>query len=116
MMDNLIDKTEQIFGHSKEYVETYVQLQLLKVTEKTAKIGSGIVFGVFGLFFIWFILLFLGIGTGIWIGHLTDSMEIGFFSVAIIFALLIVLLIVLRKKVVTPFIANLIIKTFHGKD
>lgn len=115
-MENLIDKAEEILEHSKEYAETYVNYQLLQITEKTAKVGSGIVFSVFSLFFIWFILLFLGVGIGIWIGHLTNSMEIGFFSVAVIFLLLIFLLMLLRKTVIVPFITNIIIKMLHDKD
>jgi hypothetical protein len=115
-MENIIDKTKELVEHSKEYLETYVKYQLLQAIEKVAGAVANIVYGVLGLFFLLFILMFLGIGTGIWIGHLTNSMEIGFFSVAGIFILLMLILLFMRKKLVIPFLNNLIIKILHVKE
>lgn len=115
-MENLIDNAEKLFEHSKEYIETYAKYKLLQAAEKVAGIVSGIVYAVLALFFLLFILMFLGIGTGVWIGNLTNSMVIGFFSVAGIFLLIIILLFILRKKLVIPFLNNLIISILNVKE
>jgi hypothetical protein len=115
-MENLIDNAQKLVEHSKEYLETYAKYKLLQATEKVAGLVSGIVYAVLALFFLLFILMFLGIGTGIWLGNLTNSMVAGFFCVAGIFLLIIVLLFLLRKKLVIPFLNNLIISTLNVKE
>lgn len=115
-MENIIDKASELVEHSIEYIETYVKYQSLQAIEKVGSAVANIVYAVLGLFFLLFILMFLGIGTGIWIAHLTNSMEIGFFSIAGIFLILMLVLLLMRKKLVIPFLNNLIIKMIHGED
>jgi lipopolysaccharide export LptBFGC system permease protein LptF len=115
-MENLIDNAQKLLEHSKEYVETYAKYKLLQATEKVAGTVAGIVYAVLALFFLLFILMFLGIATGIWLGNLTNSMVIGFLCVAAIFLLIIILLFMLRKKMVIPFLNNLIISILNVNE
>ncbi len=112
-MKDLKNKAETLTDHVTDYMETYFALNVLKATDKAAGIASssitGILIAVFGFFF----LLFLSIGLGYWIVQQMDNMMAGFGIVAGFYALLAVLIIALNKKVFSPFLKNMIIKSAY---
>jgi apolipoprotein N-acyltransferase len=112
-MKELKTKTENLTEHLTEYVETYFSLHVLKATEKAAGVASEsiavVLVGVFGFFF----LLLINIGVGYWIGQRLGNMLAGFAIIAGFYGLLMVLIIALRKNVLTPFLRNLIIKSAY---
>ena len=112
-MKDLKNKAETLTDHVTEYMETYFALNVLKVTDKAAGAASssitGILIAVFGFFF----LLLLSIGLGYWLGQILDNMLAGFAIVAGFYALLAVLIVALNKKVLSPFLKNMIIKSAY---
>jgi hypothetical protein len=69
----------------------------------------GIAAFLFGIFF----LFFLFCGLALWLGSLIDSRAGGFFIVAGIFLLLVVLIFALKNKVIVPAIRNAIISKVY---
>lgn len=108
---------EKIIGLKENFsniVDTYLQLAKVKAAEKLSGFLSVIIAIFLALFLLIFFLFFAGIALSIWLGHLVDSMVGGFLIVAGIYLLLIFLAIGLRKKIILPSVAKLIIKKIYG--
>jgi hypothetical protein len=75
--------------------------------------AAGTVIGISTVFLGLFFLIFLFIAIGFWLGDVLESRAAGFFCVAGFFALMIVLIFALRKKVIVPAIRNMIIKKVY---
>jgi hypothetical protein len=112
-MKELKNKTELLTDHITEYVETYISYSVLKATDKAAGIASGsitaVIVGVMAFFF----LLFGGIGVGYYIGQRMDNMLAGFLIVAGFFALVMIIMLALKKSVLAPYFRNMIIKSTY---
>lgn len=112
-MENLKTSTQQLKDHVGEYVNTYIQITKAKATQGVSAAASGVTIGIAAMFFGLFFLFFLFCGIALWIGALIGNRQAGFFIVAGFFALLIVLIFALRKKVIVPLIQNAIISKVY---
>jgi len=112
-MEHLKTSTQQLKDHVGEYVNTYVQIAKAKATQTASTAASGAAIGIAALFFGLFFLFFLFCGLAFWIGDMMDNRHAGFFIVAGFFALILVLIFALRKKVIVPKIQNAIISKVY---
>ena len=108
-MEEFKTNTENLKAHVGEYVNTYIQLTKAKVTQGAANASSAMTVMIGALFFSLFFLQFVFLGLAWWIGSLLNSPAAGYFIVAGLFLLIIVLLFMLRKKYIGPLIRNAII-------
>jgi len=113
MDEDLKTKATHLKDHVRDYVQTYVQLAKAKATRGASNAVSGIVIGVVTFFFAFFFLFFLAFGLGWWFGNLVDNRAAGFFMVAGLFLVLVLVLFALRKKVIVPMIRNMIISKVY---
>jgi membrane protein implicated in regulation of membrane protease activity len=118
-MDN--DSTEksrlELFAdHILAYLDTRWDLIMLNLTEKGLAAASGIVTGLLLAFFGSIVLLFVGIGTAIWIGMRLDNPAAGYFIVAGILLLLLGLAIALSRNYVHNVIAQSIIESIKEDE
>ena len=113
-MEGIKEKITGLKENFSNIVDTYFQLAKVKAAKKLSGLLSVIIAVFLALFLLIFFIFFVGIALSIWLGHLVDSMVGGFLIVAGIYLLLIFLAIGLRKKVILPFIAKLIIKKIYG--
>jgi hypothetical protein len=112
-MENIKNKAIDLTDHITDYAETYFKLSVLNATDKAAGAASTGVAGILLTVLVFFVLLFTGIGLGYWLGQTLNSMLAGFCIVAGFYALLAVLIVVLNKKVLSPFIKNQVIKSVY---
>ncbi|MFN2439290.1 MAG: phage holin family protein [Chitinophagaceae bacterium] len=112
-MEELKANAQNLKTHVGEYVSTYIELTKAKVTQGASNAASSITVILSALFIGLFFLLFVFLGLAWWIGGLVDSTAGGYFIVAGIFLLLIVLLFALRKKYIAPLIRNAIIRIVY---
>lgn len=113
MEPSLKTSTQELKDHVGEYVSTYIQIAKAKATQGASTAASGAAVGIAALFFGLFFLFFLFCGIALWLGALLDNRHAGFFIVAGFFALLLVLIFALRKKVIAPKIQNAIISKVY---
>ncbi|MGI8601331.1 MAG: phage holin family protein [Chitinophagaceae bacterium] len=99
--------------HVSQYAQTYIALTKAKATQGASTAASGIAIGISALFLGIFFLFFLFCGLAFWLGTLVNSTAGGFFIVAGLFLLLVVLIFALRKKVIVPAIRNAIISKVY---
>ena len=113
MDEDLKSKATHLKDHVRDYVQTYVQLAKVKATKGASTAVSGIVIGIVAFFFAFFFLFFLAFGLGWWFGNLVENRAAGFFMVAGLFLLLVLVLFAIRKKVIVPMIRNMIISKVY---
>jgi hypothetical protein len=114
IMEGIKEKITGLKENFSNIVDTYVELAKVKAAEKLSGLISVIVAVFLALFLLIFFLFFVGIALSIWLGYLVDSMVAGFLIVAGIYLVLIFLAIGLRKKIILPALAKLIIKKIYG--
>jgi len=112
-MEDLKTKIEGLTHHLKDLADTYYKLSLIKVTQKATNITAGVLAGVTTLFLFVITIFFIGMGLAWWLGNLLNSMPAGFFIVAAFFILIMVALILLRRKIVFPFLKKAILKKLY---
>jgi len=111
--EDLKTKVNRLKGHVGDYVNTFTQIAKAKAVRGASNATAGIVIGVTAFFFAFFFLFFIGFGLGWWLGTVFNNRAAGFFAVAGIFLLLVVLLFALRKKMIVPLIQKIIISKVY---
>ena len=108
MEDNFSNYFSETGKVAKEYLETRLAIIKLQAAGKLSK-AMGLFFSLvmaFLLFF--FVVVFLGMVLGFWIGEKTGSMTLGFSCAAGLFVLLFVVLLIGRKSLIQRPLANLL--------
>ena len=112
-MEELKTNIQSLKTHAGDYVKTYLQLTKAKAAQGASTAAASAAVMIAAVFFGIFFLSFLFLGLAWWIGDALDSPAAGFFIVAGIFLLIIVILFALRKKVIVPAIRNAIISSIY---
>ena len=99
----------------KQYVNDRVLLVKLQATEKVSKVSAGIISGVLMVIFGFFVLLFLGMTIGFALGAWMDSNALGFGLVTVLFILMLVAAITLKRKVIDSFVINKVLHMLLDK-
>ncbi len=114
---NLKEDAKDILNHAGDYAETFYKLSLVRLTKKVSDIASGVVNSVLIFFISLCILLFISFAGAWWLGDVTNSRALGFLLIAGFYLLIVFVLVLMRKKVISPFIRNTLIrKIYEEKD
>ena len=109
---------ESLMHNARQYAETRLNLLILDAQEKAADTAAsmvtGAVLGILGLF----LLFFLSIGAAWYIGDTTGSPFIGFFAVAAFYAVVGLIVFLVRNTMIKLPVAHSIIKkiTLNEED
>lgn len=106
-------KAENLTKSVGDYFDTYYKLTVVKAADKATGIAASSLAGISIVFLGIFVLFFAGMALGVWFGQLLDNEVAGYLLVAAIYLLLIIILVALRKRIVFPFIRNLIVRKFY---
>lgn len=112
-MQELKTKVNDLSEDVEAYIEAYYELKVLKLSEKISLIASQSLAATALILLLIFVLAFSGIAMGWWIGTSLNNMAAGFAIVAGIYALLFILLIVMKNNIVVPKVRNMIIKKMY---
>jgi hypothetical protein len=112
-MDDLKEKTADLADHVEDFANTFYKLTVLNITQKTTNITSAIILTLLTAILGFLILLFCGIALSWWLGDLVQSRTGGFLLGGAFFLILLLILASIRKKIIFPFIRNLIIRKFY---
>ena len=109
-MENIKDKAEDLTDDIGDYLETFYKLKVLQITDRAAGVASVSLTSIIVFVLAFFFLLFLGLGLGWWIGERMQNMVAGFCIIAGIYAVLILIVLALRKNLILPYIRNVLIR------
>ena len=112
-MEEFNAKAETLTKNVGDYVETYYNLTILKAADKATGIAASSLAGLATFFLSIFVLFFSGLALGVWLGQILENPVLGYLLVAAFYLVLMIILIALRKKIVFPFIRNLIVRKFY---
>lgn len=111
---NLKDFMEETRGLAKEWVETQVNIQKLKMVKTGSKLAGNLIWMIVLLFLASLFVIFLGVTAGYWFSELTGSYVKGFGIVAGIIFFMIIILVLLRKKLfIEPVMRKMIRAVMH---
>jgi ABC-type multidrug transport system fused ATPase/permease subunit len=114
---NLKEDAKDILNHAGDYAETFYKLNLLRLTKKVSDVASVVVNSVLIFFISLCILLFISFAGAWWLGDIVQNRALGFLIIAGFHLLIILVLVLMRKKVISPFIRNTLIrKIYEEKD
>jgi hypothetical protein len=111
--DTLKEKTNELTDHLGDYAETFLKITLLNVTQKGANIASATITTIVLCGLALFVLFFVGFGLAWWLGDVVNSRTGGFMIIGGLYLLLFILVVVMRKKTVLPYLRNLIIRKVY---
>jgi hypothetical protein len=106
-------KAENLTKSVGDYFDTYYKLTVVKAADKATGVAASSLAGLATFFLGIFVLFFSGLALGVWLGQILENQVLGYLLVAVFYLILIILLIALRKKIVFPFIRNLIVRKFY---
>jgi hypothetical protein len=112
-MAELKERADDLIEHAGDYIHTYYKLGLLKVTEKSTAAGSAVIAGFLLAILSIFFILFVGLGLAWWIGSMLESIIAGYFIVAGIYLLIMICVLMMRKKIIDPFLRNFLVKKIY---
>ena len=107
------EESKDLAEHITDFLETYYQLLTINVAQKSINITSSLIHAVILAFLCLLIASFIGLGLAWWLGNLINSRAGGFFITAGIFLIVMIVLIVMRKKVIFPFLRNFITRKIY---
>jgi hypothetical protein len=111
-MEDLKNKAETLIDHVGDYIETYSKLIALNATEKATGAASISITSMALAVLSVFALLFVSLGVGWWIGEELDNMLGGFSIIAGFYALMVIVILVLKDKII-PSIQNILIRKVY---
>lgn len=111
------EKAEQTYQHLIDYVEARWNVIALEISDKTASIATSAIMGVclavIGLFF----LLFGSMALAFWLSNLVESFALGFFIVAVIYAVIGIIVYINRLKwLFLPLMNKFLQKLYRNQD
>jgi hypothetical protein len=95
---------------SQDYLETKIEIAKLKAIGKSSDALSTIVVLISVIILSILFFMFVSIGLALWIGWLLGSAYAGFFVMAGVYAIAVILLCVFREQWIRTPVTNLIIK------
>ncbi len=112
-MEDLKTKAERISSQAKDYIDTLFKLTSAKITQKIVQRSAVLIAGLILTFFVVLTILFLSIGLGFWLGDILHNRIYGFLLVGGMYFILVIILLLFRKKILLPFLRNLIVRILY---
>ncbi|TMI96291.1 MAG: phage holin family protein [Bacteroidetes bacterium] len=111
--EEIKEDTKDLAGHAVDFLETYYQLITINLAQKSIDIASSIINAVILAFLGLLVISFVGFGLAWWLGNVTGSRAGGFFITAGVYLVVMVILIVMRKKLIFPFLRNFLTRKMY---
>ena len=110
---NLKEDAKDVLNHASDYAQTFYKLTLVRLTKKISDVASGVVNSLLIFFISLCILLFISFAGAWWLGDVVNNRAVGFLLIAAFYMLLVFILILMRKKIISPLIRNTLIRKIY---
>lgn len=110
---NIKEDAKDILNHASDYAETFYKLNVLRLTKKVSDVASVAVNSILVFLISLCVLLFISFAGAWWLGDVLENRALGFLLIAVFYSLIIFVLILMRKKIISPLIRNTLIKKFY---
>lgn len=113
-MFEIKNKVEGIAENVEEIAKNYYRLSVVRIADKGSKLGASLLITLLVFALLFFALLFACLGLSWWIGQKLENQMLGFFIVSGGLFLILILIVILSKRLIMPFIRNVIINRIYG--
>lgn len=107
------EKTETIL---RQYIGDKMLLFKLRASEQSARVSAILMIGVILVLVGFFLLFFISIMAGYYFAELTGSLFYGFGIITGFYFLVGVIILLVRKKHLQPYLTNMVIKMIFDKS
>jgi len=112
-MNDLKEKTADLADHVEDLANTFYKLTVVNITQKATNIVSNLLLVISIAIIGSLVILFAGVALALWVGDLVGNRALGFLITAGFFGLVLLIIASIRKKIVFPYIRNLIIRKIY---
>ena len=112
---NLGELLSALEAEIKDWVETRVKLLQLNVFEKTAIVGSFLIFGIIITNLLFFTFLFAFVALGLLFGKWLNSFAGGFAIISFFYLLILVMVLIFRKAIFVN-LQNLLLSVLNSES
>ena len=112
---NLSEHFSALKAEVQEWSEIRLKLIQLQVYEKTAILGSSLIYGVIVINLLFFAFMFAFVALGLLIGKWVNSVAGGFAIISFIYLLTLTLMLLFYKRISTG-LQNLFLKGLHTPE
>lgn len=109
-------RVEELARHFMEYLDTRWDLIVLSITERGMAAASSMITGFLLAFFGGIALIFASIGAAILIGRNMDNPAAGYFIMAGIFLIIMVLALVFARNYIRTVVTNSVLEAIKDDD
>lgn len=114
-MEDLKAKTANLASHVQDIAQTYYDLARINVAQVGSKVVARAILFLLLSWLLLCVLLLAGVGIAIILGKMVHNAAAGYFIVAGIYLFVVIILFLLRKKMLFPFIRNFIVRKIYDK-
>jgi len=107
---------ESLAHHALEYLDTRWDLLLLNLTEKGLNLASGLITGLLMAVFGGMALLFACIGAAIWLGQRMGNPAAGYFVMAGVFVVVLVIALIFARNYIRTAVAETVLQSIQDDD
>ena len=107
------ESAEDLLKHTGDYLDTLYKKVSLTATEKVVKAGASMISSLFVVVLGFFALFFAGLGLGWLLGNWINDRAAGFFIVAGVYLVLLLVIVLAGKKTVIPYLRNLLTRKIY---
>lgn len=111
--EGIKESASDLVDHVTDFLETYYQYIAINVAQKSVNLASGAINFVVLVFLSLLVISFIGFGVAWWLGDILNNRAAGFFIVAGFFLVIMILLVLMRKKLIFPFLRNIITRKIY---
>lgn len=115
-MEEKTSSIKDLFEEAEEYGRTSLELFKLKILDLSSDFLSSCASRFIFVFILFLFLLMLSIGAAFWAGDLLGKNSYGFFIVAGVYALVLIILYLFLGERIKSYVSDSIIKQVNKKD
>lgn len=111
--EEIKEEAKDIVNHVGDFLETYYELLTVRLAKSVVDITSSLINSIILALLGFLFLSFVSLGLAWWLGNVVDNRAGGFFITAGIYLVIIVAVIVMRKKLIFPFLRNFLTRKIY---
>lgn len=112
----MLEEIEDIKKDVQEYIEVKLDMLKLQSAENISRVISTVAVAAIMIVLVSLILFFLSFAAGYFMASVLNSNELGFLCVAGFYAILILIVLIFRKKIIERPVIRSVVKIFFSKS
>lgn len=104
------EEADHLLKGGRDYLATYFEWSKVRLVRKGSNWGAVLLIKSLQVVLVLFLLLFLSIALAWWLGQYLQNIALGFLITGSIYAFFLLLVFMLRKQILVPYIREIILK------